>query len=102
MGTRTSRSTLTSVLIGRGNPSVRATNRLAIDTPDSRTRPTVTQRPRAECALCVNETTIKSHMNHLLAKTGVRNRAQAITYAYRHRLSSRHFGDASPPSSEQG
>ncbi len=36
--------------------------------------------------LCVNETTIKSHVNHLFAKTGVRDRAQAVSYAYRHRL----------------
>ena len=36
--------------------------------------------------LCVNETTIKSHVNHLFAKTGVPDRAQAVSYAYRHGL----------------
>jgi DNA-binding NarL/FixJ family response regulator len=36
--------------------------------------------------LVVNETTVKSHINHLFAKTGVRHRAQAVTYAFRHGL----------------
>ena len=33
--------------------------------------------------LMVSETTVKSHINHLFAKTGVRDRAQAVTYAFR-------------------
>jgi DNA-binding NarL/FixJ family response regulator len=41
--------------------------------------------------LVVSEPTVKSHINHLFAKTGVRDRAQAVTYAYRHHL-------AEPPS----
>jgi DNA-binding NarL/FixJ family response regulator len=36
--------------------------------------------------LFVNQTTIKTHINHLFAKTGVRDRAQAVTYAYQHGL----------------
>jgi DNA-binding NarL/FixJ family response regulator len=39
--------------------------------------------------LYVNETTIKSHINHLFAKTGVRDRAQAVRYAYQHGLSAK-------------
>ncbi|HEX4107276.1 MAG TPA: response regulator transcription factor [Solirubrobacteraceae bacterium] len=40
--------------------------------------------------LVVSQTTIKSHINHLFAKAGLRDRAQAVTYAYR-------TGIASPP-----
>jgi DNA-binding NarL/FixJ family response regulator len=36
--------------------------------------------------LMVSETTVKSHINHLFAKTGARDRAQAVTYAYQHGL----------------
>jgi len=36
--------------------------------------------------LVVSPTTIKSHINHLFGKAGIRDRAQAINYAYRHGL----------------
>ena len=36
--------------------------------------------------LFVTEVTVKSHINRLFAKTGVRDRAQAVRYAYEHGL----------------
>ena len=36
--------------------------------------------------LFVNQSTVKTHINHLFAKTGVRDRAQAVAYAYQHGL----------------
>jgi DNA-binding NarL/FixJ family response regulator len=36
--------------------------------------------------LVVSEATVKTHINHLFAKTGARDRAQAVHYAYTHGL----------------
>ena len=36
--------------------------------------------------LLVSETTVKSHVNHLLPKIAARDRAQAVSYAFRHGL----------------
>jgi DNA-binding NarL/FixJ family response regulator len=36
--------------------------------------------------LVVSETTVKTHINHVFAKIGVRDRAQAVHYAYTHGL----------------
>ena len=35
--------------------------------------------------LVVSAATVKSHVNHIFAKIGVRDRAQAVVYAYRQR-----------------
>jgi DNA-binding NarL/FixJ family response regulator len=40
--------------------------------------------------LFVSQTTVKSQINHLFAKAGLRDRAQAVNYAYR-------TGIATPP-----
>jgi DNA-binding NarL/FixJ family response regulator len=36
--------------------------------------------------LFITEATVKTHINHLFAKTGTHDRAQAVNYAYRHHL----------------
>ena len=40
--------------------------------------------------LTVSEATVKTHVNHVFSKTGVRDRAQAVAYAYRNGLSGAH------------
>jgi DNA-binding NarL/FixJ family response regulator len=38
-------------------------------------------------ALVLSNATVKTHVNHIFAKTGARDRAQAVRYAYQHRIS---------------
>jgi DNA-binding NarL/FixJ family response regulator len=44
-------------------------------------------------ALFVSEATVKTHINHIFSKTGLRDRAQLVGYAFRHGLAS----PGSPP-----
>jgi DNA-binding NarL/FixJ family response regulator len=37
-------------------------------------------------SLVVSSATVKTHINHIFAKTGARDRGQAVRYAYRHGL----------------
>jgi DNA-binding NarL/FixJ family response regulator len=36
--------------------------------------------------LYLSNATVKTHINRIFAKTGARDRAQAVRYAYQHRL----------------
>jgi DNA-binding NarL/FixJ family response regulator len=42
--------------------------------------------PEIARELYVSEATVKTHINHVFAKTGARDRAQAVRFAYRHGL----------------
>jgi len=35
---------------------------------------------------CLSHATVKRHINRIFAKTGARDRAQAVRYAYQHHL----------------
>ena len=43
--------------------------------------------------LFVSEATVKTHVNHIFAKAGVRDRAQAVHYAYQHGIVTRSSPD---------
>ena len=42
--------------------------------------------PQIAAQLFVSQATVKSHINHIFAKTGAKDRAQAVHYAYQHDL----------------
>ena len=45
--------------------------------------------PEIARELFVSEATVKTHINHVFAKTGARDRAQAVRFAYQHGLAGR-------------
>jgi DNA-binding NarL/FixJ family response regulator len=49
--------------------------------------------------LVVSEGTVKSHINHIFAKIGARDRAQAVSYAYQHGLAASVAATPLPPAS---
>jgi DNA-binding NarL/FixJ family response regulator len=73
----------------------RAAERLRSDLPDGLTRregevlsliAEGLSNQEISSRLFVSEATVKTHINNIFSKTGVRDRAQAVTYAYRHGL----------------
>jgi DNA-binding NarL/FixJ family response regulator len=46
---------------------------------------------RIAAELVIAEATVKTHVNHIFAKTGARDRAQAVHYAYEHGLVAEHM-----------
>jgi hypothetical protein len=44
---------------------------------------------RIASELFITEATVKTHVNHIFAKVGARDRAQAVHYAYQHGLVAR-------------
>jgi ABC-type phosphate/phosphonate transport system ATPase subunit len=53
-----------------------------------RVRPTgiKVHRGCARAALFLSEATVKTHINHIFGKTGLRDRGQLVGYAFRHGL----------------
>lgn len=80
--------------VASGTPNARRSR----DLPDGLTRREAevlaliaAGRSNAEIAqdLFISQTTVKTHINNIFAKTGLRDRAQAVAYAFRNNLAER-------------
>jgi DNA-binding NarL/FixJ family response regulator len=80
-------ATGTDRTVGAGTPVDAAPDGLTRREVDV-VRQVVAGHSNAEIAasLFVSEATVKTHVNHIFAKTGVRDRAQAVVYAYENGL----------------
>jgi DNA-binding NarL/FixJ family response regulator len=78
--------------VGRRLPAAVSTDSSVLDTLTDREREVLRMlasglsNAEIATALVLSEATVKSHVSHLLGKLGLRDRVQAVIYAYETRL----------------